>query len=197
VLILGGGPIGLAILLCLNAQGVSKVFLSEISPARKALASELGATQVLDPSQEDVAATCRKAFDNEGAHVVFDCAGVRSMNPIHHICTDRSIQQVQASIDTALQSTRARATIVNVAVWEKNPIIRMNALTFKEKVYKGCAAPEHQDFVSVMKALEDGRLKPLPLATKRIKLSEVEKEGFQTLLHDKSHAKILVQVSGG
>jgi threonine dehydrogenase-like Zn-dependent dehydrogenase len=76
VLILGGGPIGLAILLCLKAQGVTKVFVSEISPARKSLALELGATQVLDPSKEDVAAGCRQAFDGEGAHVVFDCAGV-------------------------------------------------------------------------------------------------------------------------
>jgi (R,R)-butanediol dehydrogenase/meso-butanediol dehydrogenase/diacetyl reductase len=73
----------------------------------------------------------------------------------------------------------------------------MNAMTFKEKVYKACAAAEHKDFVSVIQALESGKLKPLPIATKRIKLNEVEKEGFQTLLQDKSHAKILVQIGGG
>jgi threonine dehydrogenase-like Zn-dependent dehydrogenase len=80
VLILGGGPIGLAILLCLKAQGVSDVLLSELSPARKSLALELGATKVLDPSKEDVAAACREAFDGEGAHIAFDCAGVCSIN---------------------------------------------------------------------------------------------------------------------
>jgi len=76
VLILGAGPIGLAILLSLKAQGVSDVLVSELSPARQKMASDLGAIQVLDPSKEDIATACLNAFDGEGAHVAFDCAGV-------------------------------------------------------------------------------------------------------------------------
>jgi threonine dehydrogenase-like Zn-dependent dehydrogenase len=180
VLILGGGPIGLAVLLCLQAQGLTRIIVTEIAAKRKALAKELGAQYVLDPTKEDVAARCVELFDGRGAHVAFDCAGV------------------QAGLITAINGTRAKATIVNVAIWEKPASLPMNLLVFREKSIKGTAAPEHKDFLNVLKAISEGKLQPLGLVTKRIGLHEVEEEGFKTLLGDRaSHAKILVKVGGG
>jgi threonine dehydrogenase-like Zn-dependent dehydrogenase len=180
VLILGGGPIGLAILLCLKAQGISNIIVSEISSGRKKLALSLGAKHVLDPTTEDIISQTIELCDGQGANVAFDCAGV------------------QAALDTAIRATKARGTVVNVAVWEKEPVFPVNQLLFKEKVYRGTAAPEHKDFVNVLRALTEGKLKPLDLATKRIGLHEVEQEGFKTLMEDRStHAKILVEIAGG
>jgi threonine dehydrogenase-like Zn-dependent dehydrogenase len=180
VLILGGGPIGLAILLCLQAQGISKVIVSEIASGRKQLAHSLRASHVLDPTTEDVVSRTIELCDGQGASAAFDCAGV------------------QVTLDTAIRATRAKGTIVNVAVWEKPPVFPVNPFLYKEKVYRGTAAPEHKDFVNVLRALADGKLKPLDLVTKRIGLHEVKQEGFDVLIKDRStHAKVLVEIGGG
>jgi len=180
VLILGGGPIGLAILLCLRAQGITKIIVSEMASKRKQLALELGARHVLDPTSDDIISKTKELTDGKGANVAFDCAGV------------------QAALDTAIAAVTAKGTIVNVAVWENSPVFPANQLLFREKVYRGTAAPEHKDFVNVFRALKEGKLEPLDLVTKRIGLHEVEKEGFKTLIEDRAtHAKILVEVGGG
>jgi threonine dehydrogenase-like Zn-dependent dehydrogenase len=180
VLVIGGGPIGLAIILCLRAQDVENIIVSEMASKRKELALEVGARHVLDPTTEDIVSRCIELCDGQGASIAFDCAGV------------------QAGLDAAIEATRAKATIVNVAVWEKSPTFPVNKLLFKEKIYRGTAAPEHKDFVNVLRAIGDGRLKPLDLVTKRIKLHEVEEEGFKTLIEDRAnHSKVLVEVGGG
>ena len=185
ILVIGGGPIGLAIIACLNSQGIPRenIIVSEMALKRIELAVSLGAGHVLDPTKVDVVAECIEHFDGQGAHVAFDCAGV------------------QAGLDAAIKATRAKATIVNVAVWEKPPTFPVNQLLFKEKVYRGTAAPEHKDFLNVLKALNEGKMQkylPLLLVTKKIGLHEVEKEGFITLIEDRAnHAKVLVKVGGG
>lgn len=49
----------------------------------------------------------------------------------------------------------------------------------------------HSDFVL-------GKMSPAGMITKKIKLNEVEAEGFNTLINDKeNHVKILVDVGAG
>jgi threonine dehydrogenase-like Zn-dependent dehydrogenase len=49
-IVIGCGPIGLAVILLLKAKGVRTVVASDYSPARRALASACGADVVLDPA---------------------------------------------------------------------------------------------------------------------------------------------------
>lgn len=53
-LVLGAGPIGLAVILCLKAKGVTKILASEPSEARYSQAAKLGATYTFNPMQVDV-----------------------------------------------------------------------------------------------------------------------------------------------
>jgi threonine dehydrogenase-like Zn-dependent dehydrogenase len=178
VLILGGGPIGLAVLLTLRSRGISNIIVSEIASRRKQFAKDFGATHVLDPSIDDIPAKCRALYEDQGVHIVFDAAGV------------------QAGLDSAVEAVRARGTIVNIAVWEKKPYIDVNKLVFKERKYLGIATYVDGDFQAVLKALSEGRIKPQEMITKRIGLEEVESEGFKTLVEDKANqVKILVKVS--
>src|ERR1700750_1870236 len=78
VLVMGGGPIGLAIIHCLRAQGVENIIVSEIAPKRKELAAEIGAQHVLDPTMEDIVSRCIELCDGQGASIAFDCAGVQA-----------------------------------------------------------------------------------------------------------------------
>lgn len=181
VLILGGGPIGLSVIQALKARGGDgKIIVSEVSSKRKEYAKEFGATHILDPRNDDVVARCRELCDNQGVHCVFDAAGV------------------QAGLDQAIHATRARGTIVNIAVWEKPVQIFPNDLVFKERKYLGVATYVLGDFQEVLDAISSGRIKPERMITKRINLDEVVEEGFNALVRDKDNqVKILVRAAGG
>ncbi|MEP6626222.1 MAG: alcohol dehydrogenase catalytic domain-containing protein, partial [Acidimicrobiia bacterium] len=51
-LVLGAGPIGLALIAALRAHGVEQIVASDFSPRRRALATAMGATSVVDPAVE-------------------------------------------------------------------------------------------------------------------------------------------------
>ena len=76
VLIFGGGPIGLALILCLKAKGVEKIVVSEVASSRQNFARQFGATQVVNPINEDVTKAVLAMSHGRGADVAFDCAGV-------------------------------------------------------------------------------------------------------------------------
>lgn len=75
VLILGGGPIGVALVYVLRAKGATKIYVSEPTAERRALMSEI-ADEVLDPRNIKVADRCRELTGGKGIDVCFDCAGV-------------------------------------------------------------------------------------------------------------------------
>lgn len=180
VLILGGGPIGLAVILALKARGADKIIVSEVAERRKQFAKELGASYVLDPTKDQVAKRCQELCEDQGVNIAFDAAGV------------------QAGLDQAVEAVRARGTIVNIAVWEKPPSIDVNKLVFKERKYLGIATYVNGDFQAVMDAISEGRMNPESLITKKIKLDAVEEQGFNTLIHDKANqVKVLVENGGG
>ncbi|OMP85507.1 (R,R)-butanediol dehydrogenase [Diplodia seriata] len=183
VLVLGGGPIGLAVIQALRARGAAQIIVSEVSPRRKEFARRFGAHHVLDPSSAgddgDVPARCRALSpDGGGVHVVYDCAGA------------------QAGLDVAVQAVRARGTVVNIAIWERRCTIFPNDFCFRERSYMGVATYQAGDFQDVLDAIADGRLAPAEMITKRIGLGEVEAEGFKTLIEDKDNqVKVLVRAN--
>lgn len=94
VLILGGGPIGLAAVLCLRAKGVKTIVVSEIAATRRAFAQQFGADRIVNPIQEDVLKAVLELTDGRGADVVFDCAGVpaRCVSVPLSLCLSRILQ---------------------------------------------------------------------------------------------------------
>jgi 2-desacetyl-2-hydroxyethyl bacteriochlorophyllide A dehydrogenase len=179
VLILGGGPIGIALLLILKAKGVSNIIVSEVAAGRKKLAQQFGATHVFDPTQEDVAARCRELCENQGVHIVFDAAGV------------------QSGLDTAIEAVRVKGTIVNIAMWGKDPTMRVNAMIMKEITFKTSAIYVQGDFQKVIDSLSNGNIKAADMITKRVEMNQVN-EAFKALVEDKENqVKVLIRVGGG
>lgn len=78
VLVLGGGPIGLAVVQCLSARKTKKIIVSEVATQRQRFAKEFGAHHVLDPKTYDLVALSRQLSGGDGPDVVFDCAGVEA-----------------------------------------------------------------------------------------------------------------------
>ena len=157
VLILGGGPIGLAVIQALKAKGAEKIIVSEVAPRRKDFAKAFGADYLIDPTKENVVERVKEICGGQGVHVVFDAAGV------------------QPGLDVAIPALRARGTLVNIAVWEKKATITPNQLLFRkyhglylvmreawmliglgERKYMGVATYQEGDFQDVLDAIASG-----------------------------------------
>ena len=139
VLVLGGGPIGLAVVQVLKAQGCDTIIVSEISPRRRQYAKEFGAHHVIDPSKDDVVAEVKRLTHGEGVEIAFDAAGV------------------QIGLDSAMLAIKARGTLVNIAVWEKRATLNINHLVFRERSYLGTACYALGDFELVIDAISTGK----------------------------------------
>jgi threonine dehydrogenase-like Zn-dependent dehydrogenase len=139
ILILGGGPIGIAVIHALKARGCGKIIVSEISGSRQKFCSQSGANVILDPRKDDVAERSKEETGGEGVDIVFDCAGVAS------------------GLKSACQSIKARGTVVNVAIWEKEIPFQPNELVWKEGKYVACLGYVQQDFKDVIQAIGSGK----------------------------------------
>jgi len=73
-IVLGGGPIGLLFTALIKASGASKIIVSEISEYRRNAAKDCGATRVVDPRQEDLAAIVQEEMPG-GADVIVEAVG--------------------------------------------------------------------------------------------------------------------------
>lgn len=176
-LVLGAGPIGIAVILCLKAHGVEKILVSELSPLRRQHADDAGADHVLDPSQIDVVTKSRELANGWGPHIVFECAGV------------------QASMDSAIHAVRGKGTIVNIAIFEKEVTFPVNQLNRKSVTYIGSNIYTRGEFQQVIDAIADGRLKnPEKMITARVPLEKGVKDAFEELIKSKDkHVKILIK----
>lgn len=124
---------------CLVAHGVKSIVVSEPSPARRAHAKVAGATTVVNPIKEDVAASCRSLGDGYGAHAVFECAGV------------------QAGFDVAVASVRGQGKIVNISVYETPLLVQTpNVLNRRSISYIGSNIYTTGEFQEVIDAIAGG-----------------------------------------
>jgi threonine dehydrogenase-like Zn-dependent dehydrogenase len=135
---MGGGPIGLAVIQCLRAQGVKNIIVAEVASRRQQFAKEFGAAHVLNPKIDDVVKISKELSRGIGPDVVFDCAGV------------------PASLKAACNAVKARGDVVNVAIWEKEVPFNPNWLVFKEARYTGVLGYQRADWVAVLQHLKDG-----------------------------------------
>ncbi|KAJ5612715.1 GroES-like protein [Penicillium lagena] len=179
VLVLGAGPIGLAIVMLLRVWGAKSIFVSEVAPSRKRMAKDFGATIVVDPTEgneQDPVQTAVHSANPDGVDVAFDAIGL------------------QITLDTAIASIRPGGTVFNVAIHEKPLQLNLNNLACFEKRLIGGICYTMEDFVGVLKALESGEVPAEKMITSIVPLSEVVEKGFLELIHNKeAHVKILIQ----
>ena len=122
VLIVGAGPMGLLLQLLAQFGGASQTIVSEISPARRKLAEQLGASLVIDPQATDLTLAVREATDGLGVDVAFEAVG--------HPTTVRH----------ALDAVRDAGTVVIVGVAEPDATLALSPYEIysRELTIRGC-----------------------------------------------------------
>ncbi|HWD29171.1 MAG TPA: zinc-binding dehydrogenase [Rhizomicrobium sp.] len=74
VLVIGAGPVGLAVMLWAKFLGARHVIVSEKAPVRQEMAARFGATDCIDPSQP-LSPQVEK-IAGKGPDIIFECVGV-------------------------------------------------------------------------------------------------------------------------
>jgi (R,R)-butanediol dehydrogenase / meso-butanediol dehydrogenase / diacetyl reductase len=126
VVVLGAGPIGLLTALVVKESGVSNVVVSDVNPERRALARKIGLNPI--EAGEDLRQQVMELSNNDGADVLFECAGHPS---------------------TAIEMTtivRSRGVIVNLGVFKHPVAMDMQAVNFKELEVRGSRVYTIRDF---------------------------------------------------
>ena len=165
VLVIGAGPIGLAVVLFAQLAGAREIVVSEIAPARRAKAAALGAT-VLDPATATPPA----------AEVIFECVGVPGV--------------LRQCMDLA----PLRGTVVVVGVCRGEDRILPRVAIRKELTLRFVLGYDREEFAMVLDLLAAGRIDPTPLVTGVIGLDAVPTM-FEALRHPSGHAKVLIDPS--
>jgi (R,R)-butanediol dehydrogenase/meso-butanediol dehydrogenase/diacetyl reductase len=168
-LVVGAGPIGLALAVWARQLGAGEVIVSERAPGRRALAERLGATRVIDPEREDLAAV----LGPEGVDVAFEAVGAPGL-----------IQQ-------CVERVRFRGRVVVAGVCITPDSFQPATAVLKEVALHFVMAYERRDFERTVDLLARGSLQPGAMITDRIGLDEVP-AAFEALEHPSDQGKLLV-----
>ncbi|TZG29069.1 zinc-dependent alcohol dehydrogenase [Sphingomonas montanisoli] len=175
VLIMGIGPIGAATALFARMKGARHVVVSEPSPDRRALAIDLGATAVIDPKNEDVAARFA-AITGRAPEIVFECVG----NP-------GLLKQA-----IGLAGMRGQVIVAGVCMGEDaiNPMVALG----KEVTLKFSQAYGEGDFAAVIDAIARRRIDVAPMHSRSVGFADFP-AAFEELGKAPKDCKILLDPS--
>lgn len=172
VLIIGGGPIGLGVLLMALDAGADRVIVSEPNADRRACAMQMGAADTIDPASEDLsAATARIGIG--APDIVFECVGAPGF--------------LQQTID--VMARRARAVIVGVCMTEDRLLPR--SAIRKEAMLKFVLGYTMEDFHYVCRYLSQHAAKAGTMISRVVSLDTLP-EVFDELRSRKSLIKVLM-----
>ena len=170
-LVLGCGPVGLAVIAALRLRNVEPIIASDYSPARRALASTMGAHVVVDPAKEDAFDVW--ARDGRGSLVVFEAIGVPGI------------------IDNALRAVPPQTRIVVLGVCMQRDTITPFFGIGKELSLQFAFGYDPMEFAASLYSIAEGEIDVTPMITARVGLDGVP-DAFEALVNPDEHCKILV-----
>ncbi len=169
-LVVGCGPVGLAVIAALKLKGIRPIVAADFSPKRRELAALMGADIVVDPSAED---PYGKLAPGKRA-AVFECVGVPGL-----------IQQI-------FEKAPKDARIVIVGVCMETDKIEPLFAIFKELNLQFVLGYTPEEFARSLHLLADGKVDANALITGKVGLEGV-KGAFEELGNPDKHTKILVE----
>lgn len=172
-LVLGGGPIGLAVSLWLRFFGLRSVVVSEPTEARRSLAIQLGATGTVlggDDLAEEFYAHAGGPPD-----VVFECVGLPGL------------------LGQCIELARPRSKIIVMGLCMAPETIVPAVALAKELNLQFVLAYHKKDFSFTIDLLASGRLNPEAMVTHRVGLGGLP-AAFEALRNPTTQCKVLVEV---
>lgn len=188
-LVIGCGPVGLAVIAALKARDQRPIVAADYSPQRRDLAVTMGADIVVDPANGSADASWREAATIHSPSttpppwvtgpllrqaIIFECVGVPGI--IDHI-----MEQAPKN---------ARIIIVGVCMQRDHfePVFGIN----KELNLQFVLGYSREEFARTLHCIAEGETSVAPLITAKVGLDGVA-QAFDDLRSPDQHAKILVE----
>ena len=176
VVILGGGPVGLAACAVLKRNGAANVIISEPEEGRAELARKLGADYVINPKKESMADRVLEITHGMGASLYLEATGLPT---VVYPEIERCIWEGRTLNSTVVVVARADAKI---------PVTGEVLQVRRARIVGSQGHSGHGTFPRVIASMAAG-MNMLPMMTKTIKLEEVP-EHIVMLRTDRHEAKI-------
>ena len=175
VLVIGAGPIGLAVTIFLHAAGARHIVVSEIDMVRRERAAAFGATAVLDPAAEPLGAAFTRVA-GAPPDLIFECVG--------------AVGLLRQCIELA--PVHGRIVVVGVCRHEDTFLPRI-ALR-KELTVQFALGYTRDEFAIVLDMLATGRITTTGLVSDVIGLDALPAM-FESLRQPNPRAKVLIDPS--
>jgi threonine dehydrogenase-like Zn-dependent dehydrogenase len=190
-LVIGCGPVGLAVIAALRRKGARPVVAADFSPRRRQLAEAMGADIVVDPAEKSPYQSWKEVAEWDDPSkapplppwipgpalrpaVIFECVGVPGV--IDHIM--------------ASSPPNARVIVVGVCM-EPDTIEPMFGIN-KELNLQFVLGYTVEEFADTLRSIAEGEIRVEPLVTGKVGVDGVP-GAFEELASPERHAKILVE----
>ena len=190
-LVIGCGPVGLAVIAALKLSGMHPIVAADFSPRRRELARQMGADLVVDPKEKSPYESWRQMATYSDPSkapmlppwmpgpavrpaVIFECVGLPGV------------------IDSIMLASPGNARIVVVGVcMDRDQIEPLTGIS-KELNIQFVLGYSPEEFAVTLSHLAEGRINGDPLITGKVGVEGVAK-AFEDLASPETHAKILVE----
>jgi threonine dehydrogenase-like Zn-dependent dehydrogenase len=172
-LVLGCGPVGLAVITGLRLLGVESIVAADFSPTRRRLAEVMGASVSVDPVAQPPIEAWRE-HDGRRPLVIFEAVGVPGM-------------LASAMADAPVGG---RVLVVGVCM-EDDRILPMMGIN-KELTIQFALAYSPEEFAGALRSIAEGNIDVVALITGSVDLEGVA-GAFTELANPDRHCKILVE----
>lgn len=175
-IVLGCGPVGLAVIAALRLQGVQRIVAADFSPIRRRFAEVMGAEVVVDPREQPAVDAWRGA-GGRGPAVIFEAVGVPGM------------------IANTMRSAPSRSELVVVGLCMEPDVIEPTIAISRQLTVKFVLGWNAEEFAASLDGIASGRIDVAPLVTGRVDVDGAP-GAFDTLAQPEQHVKIVVQPNG-
>ncbi|MGH3564322.1 MAG: zinc-binding dehydrogenase [Mycobacterium sp.] len=165
-LVLGCGPIGIAIIAALRNRGIETVVAADYSLIRRDLATTMGADQTVNPAEAS-------PFDTVKPKVIFEAVGVPGI------------------IDDVLRRAPVGSRIVVAGVCMQSDTVHPFFAIAKEINVQFVLAYDPSEFAESLRSIAEGEIDVAPVITGEVGLDGVG-AAFDDLADPERHCKILV-----
>lgn len=209
-IVIGCGPVGLAVIAMLKARGVQTIVASDYSPARRILATRCGADVVIDPAQDSPYRATPKAGFLTGLPQLLELAvgtreklgrlpiawwkswrlaealGLQPKRPVIFECVG-----VPGLLQHILDGAPLQSRVIVVGVCMQSDRIEPASAINKEIEFRFVLGYSPLEYRDALHLLADGKVDGRPLITGTVGLDGVA-TAFAALGDPERHAKILI-----
>jgi threonine dehydrogenase-like Zn-dependent dehydrogenase len=176
-MVLGAGPVGLAVIANLRMAGAGIIIATEIVERRAEMARKLGADYVFNPHREpDLKEKVFELTKGKGIDRLFQCSANHE------------------AFKTGTDFIRRGGQIMVVDCIEEEVPIIPTLYCYMEWEMKGALCYYWDEFPMAIELLRKGVLPVKEMITKKIRLSDIAKEGFEVLVDPARNTEIKILV---